>query len=268
MLKDEVNREEELKELGWSPEDLRRYAELWEYRKRWGAANLEREERIFLKKADNALPALTKKRGGSAADIKQVEEKLHYKWIELYKIAIQRAEQAAQIPDGHEGAWTIVLDEELKALKEYQPRLDMRDTLNRKSFDSFRALWLEEAAQLGQLQALDVEIQLASLKQELQKEWRSSWDKPGRREAKQFPVLPAEQAAQFRLKVGEETRRLTRELYPSVANRQGANPAVVNPAVVTAEVANAEALAVNPEVANPEVETSEAANPEVADSEL
>ena len=87
MLKDEVNREEELKELGWSPEDLRRYAELWEYRKRWGAANLEREERIFLKKADNALPALTKKRGGSAADVKQVEEKLHYKWIELYKIA-------------------------------------------------------------------------------------------------------------------------------------------------------------------------------------
>ena len=263
MLKDEVNREEELKELGWSPEDLRRYAELWEYRKRWGAANLEREERIFLKKADNALPALTKKRGGSAADVKQAEEKLHYKWIELYKIAIQRAEQAAQIPDGHEGAWTIVLDEELKALKEYQPRLDMRDTLNRKSFDSYRAVWLEEAAQLGQLQALDVEIQLAALKLELQKEWRSSWDKPGRREAKQFPVLPAEQAAQFRLKVGEETRRLTRELYPSVANRLGANPPVTNPAV-----ANAEAQAVNLEAANSDVANSAAANSEVADSEL
>jgi len=256
VLKDEVNREEELKELGWSPEDLRRYAELWEYRKRWGAANLEREERIFLKKADNALPALTKKRGGSAADVKQVEEKLHYKWIELYKIAIQRAEQAAQIPDGHEGAWTIVLDEELKALKEYQPRLDMRDTLNRKSFDSFRAAWLEEAAQLGQLQALDVEIQLAALKLELQKEWRSSWDKPGRREAKQFPVLPAEQAAQFRLKVSEETRRLTRELYPSVANRLGVNPEVANAEAANAEAANAEAQAVNLEAADSELEGS------------
>ena len=107
-------------------------------------------------------------------------------------------------------------------------------------------MWLEEAAKLGQLQALDVETQLAALKLELQKEWRSSWDKPGRREAKQFPVLPAEQAAQFRLKVGEETRRLTREFYPSVANRLGANA----------------------EVANAEVATSEAANPEVADSEL
>ncbi|MFZ4804593.1 MAG: hypothetical protein ACOYLI_08030 [Synechococcus lacustris] len=233
MLKDEVNREDELKELGWSPEDLRRYAELWEYRKRWGAANLEREERIFLKKADNALPALSKKRGGSAADVKQVEDKLHYKWIELYKLAIQRAEQAAPLADAQEGAWTIILDEELKALKEYQPRLDMRDTLNRKSFEPCRAAWLEEAAQLGQLQPLDVELQLETLKQELSKEWRASWDKPGRREAKQFPVLSAEQAAQFRLKVREETRRLTRELYPSVASREVVNPVVANPELAT-----------------------------------
>jgi hypothetical protein len=112
------------------------------------------------------------------------------------------------------------------------------------------------------LQALDVEIQLAALKLELQKEWRSSWDKPGRREAKQFPVLPAEQAAQFRLKVSEETRRLTRELYPSVANRLGVNPEVAN-----AEAANAEAQAVNLEAANSDVGNSEAANSEAANSD-
>ncbi|MFM1945597.1 MAG: hypothetical protein RI897_4579, partial [Verrucomicrobiota bacterium] len=51
MQKGESNRAGELKELGWSAEDVRRYEELWEYRQRWGAINLEREDRQFLRKA-------------------------------------------------------------------------------------------------------------------------------------------------------------------------------------------------------------------------
>ena len=54
MLKVDESRAEELKAIGWPPEDVRRYEELWEYRQRWGAINLERDERIFLRKADAA----------------------------------------------------------------------------------------------------------------------------------------------------------------------------------------------------------------------
>ena len=48
----EENRAEELKALGWTAEDVRKYEELWEYRQRWGAINLERDDRVFLRKAE------------------------------------------------------------------------------------------------------------------------------------------------------------------------------------------------------------------------
>ena len=50
--KETSHRGDELKGLGWSDPDVSRYVELWEYRQRWGAMNLEREDRIFLRKAE------------------------------------------------------------------------------------------------------------------------------------------------------------------------------------------------------------------------
>jgi hypothetical protein len=56
MRKEEGSRSGELRDLGWPAEDVRRYEELWEYRQRWGAINLEREDRVFLRRAEAALP--------------------------------------------------------------------------------------------------------------------------------------------------------------------------------------------------------------------
>ena len=56
--KETSHRGDELKGLGWSEADVFRYVELWEYRQRWGAMNLEREDRLFLRKAENALPKI------------------------------------------------------------------------------------------------------------------------------------------------------------------------------------------------------------------
>ena len=47
--KETSHRGDELKALGWTAQDVSRYVELWEYRQRWGAMNLEREDRLFLK---------------------------------------------------------------------------------------------------------------------------------------------------------------------------------------------------------------------------
>ena len=44
-----------LRSLGWPAADVSRFLNLQEYKRRWGAANLEREERLFLKKAELAL---------------------------------------------------------------------------------------------------------------------------------------------------------------------------------------------------------------------
>ena len=52
MAKELTHRADELAGLGWSADDVNRYAELWDYRQRWGAMNLEREDRLFLRKAE------------------------------------------------------------------------------------------------------------------------------------------------------------------------------------------------------------------------
>ena len=76
MQTSENNRAGELKDLGWSPEDVRKYEELWEYRQRWGAINLEREDRLFLRKAEAALPKLSSGRG---SEKKRLQDKSHYR---------------------------------------------------------------------------------------------------------------------------------------------------------------------------------------------
>jgi len=55
LKKELSHRSHELKALGWNQEDLTRYEDLWEYSKRWGLINLEREDRQFLKKAEKLL---------------------------------------------------------------------------------------------------------------------------------------------------------------------------------------------------------------------
>jgi len=69
--KETSHRGDELKALGWSPQDVSRYVELWEYRQRWGAMNLEREDRLFLRKAENALPATLTGRAAAKNSIKE-----------------------------------------------------------------------------------------------------------------------------------------------------------------------------------------------------
>lgn len=44
-----------LRSLGWSAQDVGRFMALRDNKRRWGAANLDREDRLFLRKAESAL---------------------------------------------------------------------------------------------------------------------------------------------------------------------------------------------------------------------
>ena len=52
---EEPSHSAELRAAGWSEPDVRRYRQLRAYRSRWGAANLDRDERRFLRRGDEAL---------------------------------------------------------------------------------------------------------------------------------------------------------------------------------------------------------------------
>jgi hypothetical protein len=219
MRKEEGSRSEELRELGWSAEDVRRYEELWEYRQRWGAINLEREDRVFLRRAEAALP---KRVSGKAALKKTLQEKAHHRWLSHFLTAMRADPLMASLAEGEQAAWVIVLEEELRALEWYEPVLGLPDTLRARHFVAERERWIQEAAAEGRSLGFDFAAALEQAKQE----GNSSW-KPLRGDvqaaANDFPVLPPASAAAFRSRVRQEVLALTRS-YPSLKDSDRPEP--------------------------------------------
>ena len=215
MRKDETSRSDELKTLGWSAEEVRRYEELWEYRHRWGAINLERDDRIFLRRAEAALP---KQLSGKAALRKSLKEKTHYRWLSAFHQAMAGVEglEADEL-----AAWAIVIEEELRALDYYQPVLGLPDTLKAKAFAPLREQLVAEIADQGRNLSFDFAAALAEFRAQGNKGWKSLRQDDS---DSSFPVLPRAVADGFRAKARAELVALTRSTYPSLADTDKPEP--------------------------------------------
>ncbi len=215
MRKDETSRSDELKTLGWTAEEVRRYEELWEYRHRWGAINLERDDRIFLRRAEAALP---KQLSGKAALRKTLKEKTHYRWLSAFHQAMAGVEglEADEL-----AAWAIVIEEELRALDYYQPVLGLPDTLKAKAFAPLREQLVAEIADQGRNLSFDFAAALAEFRAQGNKGWKSLRQDDS---DSSFPVLPRAVADGFRAKARAELVALTRSTYPSLADTAKPEP--------------------------------------------
>jgi hypothetical protein len=215
VRKDETSRSDELKTLGWTAEEVRRYEELWEYRHRWGAINLERDDRIFLRRAEAALP---KQLSGKAALRKSLKEKTHYRWLSAFHQAMAGVEglEADEL-----AAWAIVIEEELRALDYYQPVLGLPDTLKAKAFAPLREQLVAEIADQGRNLSFDFAAALAEFRAQGNKGWKSLRQDDTNSD---FPVLPRAVADGFRAKARAELVALTRSTYPSLADTAKPEP--------------------------------------------
>jgi hypothetical protein len=210
VAKDETSRGEELRALGWTAEEVRQYEELWEYRQRWGAINLEPEDRVFLRRAEAALPKRLAHGKGSLK--KTLQQKSHYRWLSFYRDAMLASADGLGLQPEEEAAWVILLEEELRALDHYEPVLGLPDTLKAKDLVPAREAWIGEAAQQGRVLSFDFDAPLEALKQQESTSW-----KPLRSEgARTYPVLAGEAAAAFRTKVGREVAEQIRATFPSL----------------------------------------------------
>lgn len=210
MVKDETSRADELLALGWSAEDVRRYAELWEYRQRWGAINLEREDRLFLRKAEAALP---KRLTGKAAQKKSLREKSHYRWLSLYLDAMAHSAAEQQLSAGERGAWAVLLEEELHVLEHYDPVLGLPDTLKARELVALREQLIQQAPATREV-SFDFQAPLDALRAQETTSW-----KPLRGDASgdsRYPVLAGEAVDNFRLQVRRELGGWIRQEFPSL----------------------------------------------------
>ena len=216
----ENNRAEELKVLGWSAEDVRKYEELWEYRHRWGAINLEREDRIFLRKAEAALPKIV----SGKAEKKRLQDKSYYRWLAFYRDAMTGSAAEQGLANGEQGAWPILLSEELRAIDYYEPVLGLPDTLKAKELLAIREELAAKAATSGRLASFD----FVGVLEELKRNEKTSW-KPLRGEGNTengYAVLPAEAAEAFRQEARTRLCSAIRDLFPSLKDSEKEPPAV------------------------------------------
>ena len=210
--KETSHRGDELKALGWTAQDVSRYVELWEYRQRWGAMNLEREDRLFLRKAENALPAIVT---GRAAAKKPTQDKTYYKWLSFHRDAMRSAEAEMSIAEEEQGAWPLMLETELRLLDHYAPVLGLPDTLKAKGLGPLRETLAGQAAELGTVKDYDFEAALNTLKEKEPNRWRHL--REGEGADRSYPVLSADTAVQFRSTALSEIQAFLRGTFPSLA---------------------------------------------------
>ena len=213
VSKETSHRGEELKDLGWSAPDVARYIELWEYRQRWGAMNLEREDRLFLRKAEKALPAIL---SGRASAKKSIQDKTYYRWLRFHCDAMLSAESEMGLAEGTRGAWPVMLETELRILVHYEPVLGLPDTLKAKALAPVRETLASQVAALGTTKAYDFQAPLISLKeQEPSNRWKHLRDVDA--SDRTYPLLNAEAVDGFRREAHTAIHDLIRSNFPSLS---------------------------------------------------
>ncbi|MCP9774319.1 hypothetical protein [Cyanobium sp. WAJ14-Wanaka] len=220
MAKDESSRGPELLTLGWTAEEVRKYEELWEYRQRWGAINLELEDRQFLRKAEGALP---KRVSGKGSVKKAIQDKAHYLWLSSYCDAMKASTPELGLAEDELGAWQIVLEEELRALAYYQPVLGLPDTIKAKELISLREQWVAGAESQGRSLSFDFDAPLEAAKAQGHSKWKALRPETAANPSS-YLVLQGEGAEAFRAQVRTGVIEFIRSTFPSLKETDKPEP--------------------------------------------
>tara|TARA_B100001250_G_scaffold322620_1_gene285881 strand:- start:422 stop:1117 length:696 start_codon:yes stop_codon:yes gene_type:complete len=225
VSKELTHRADELKKLGWNQEDLYKYIELWDYRQRWGAINLEREDRLFLRKAESLLPEISKNK---VSVKKPLKEKSYYCWIQFFLNEMNIFESNQNLVDGMRGVWAIFLEEEIRVIDYYEPVLGLPDTIKAKLIGPIRedlvSIALENHEKSAITKQFDFQGTLANAKTGgKNSSWRSLRDGDFE-ENQDYLIIDKIHVFEFRKKVSEKLLSFIKENFPSLAHSDKSLP--------------------------------------------
>ncbi len=215
MKKELSHRSHELKALGWNQEDLTRYEDLWDYSQRWGLINLEREDRQFLKKAEKLLPKIQNKKTSIR---KSIEEKSYFLWLKFYLDEINIFSKS-NLPENKSGVWTLLIEEEIKLLKELKPVMGLPDTLKAKNLYENRKKLINKAFKEYEAENNDKffnfdEI-LSKSEKDVGKNWKSITEKDPDAN-NNFPIIDNKNMDDLRDEINKELNAFMKENFPSL----------------------------------------------------
>ena len=215
MNKELSHRSHELKALGWNQEDLSRYEDLWDYSQRWGLINLEREDRQFLKKAEKLLPKIQNKK---ASVKKSIEEKSYYLWLNFYFEEIKVFNES-NLPKNKFSVWSLLIEEELKLLKELKPVMGLPDTLKARNLFANRKELINKAFTKydakNNTEFFNFNEILTNSESDVSKSWKSITEKDPDSNDK-FPIVDSENVEDLRSEINQDLEKFMRENYPSL----------------------------------------------------
>jgi len=215
LKKELTHRSHELKALGWNQEDLTRYEDLWDYSQRWGLINLEREDRQFLKKAEKLLPKIQNKK---ISVKKTIEEKSYYLWLNFYLDEINTFSNS-NLPKNKYGVWTLLIEEEIKLLKELQPVMGLPDTLKAKNLFENRKQLINKAFREFDAENNDKVFNfdevLNNSEKDVGKNWKSITEKDPEAN-KIFPIIESANIEKLRSAIKEDLSLYIKDNYPSL----------------------------------------------------
>ncbi len=215
MKKELSHRSHELKALGWNQEDLTRYEDLWDYCQRWGLINLEREDRQFLKKAEKLLPKIQNKK---ISVKKTIEEKSYYLWLKFYLEEINIFSNF-NLPKNKHGVWTLLIEEEIKLLKELKPVMGLPDTLKAKNLFENRKELINKAFSEFDAKKNDKGFNfddvLNNSEKDVGKNWKSITEKDPEAN-KTFPIIDCANIEKLRSAIKDDLSLYMKDNYPSL----------------------------------------------------
>ena len=225
MAKELTHRADELKQLGWNQEDLYKYIELWDYRQRWGSINLEREDRLFLRKAESLLPEISKNK---VSVKKPLKEKSYYCWIQFFLNEMNDFESNENLDIGMRGVWPIFLEEELRVIDYFEPVLGLPDTIKAKLIGPIREDLVKTALEIYKdsviTKKFDFQGTLANAKVNGENaSWRSLRDSDYEGN-KDYQIIDKACVHEFRKIVNEKLLSFIKENLPSLAESDKSLP--------------------------------------------
>ena len=215
MKKELTHRSHELKALGWNQEDLSRYEDLWEYSQRWGLINLEREDRQFLKKAEKLLPKIQNKK---LSVKKNIEEKSYYLWLNFYLEEINIF-SSSNLSKKKYAVWKLLIEEELKLLKDLQPVMGLPDTLKARNLYLNRKELINNAYSdfdaKNNEKVFNFDEALEKSDKDVGKNWKSITEKDPEAN-KTFPIIDVVKTEKLRSEIRKNLNLYMKDNYPSL----------------------------------------------------
>ena len=168
-----------------------------------------------MKKAEKLLPKIQNKK---ISVKKTIEEKSYFLWLNFYLEEINIF-SSSNLPKNKYGVWTILIEEELKLLKELQPVMGLPDTLKAKNLFKNRKelinLAFSEFNAKENDKGFNFDEVLNNSETNVGKNWKSIIEKDPEAN-KTFPIIDSVNIEKLRSAIKEVLSLYMRDNYPSL----------------------------------------------------